>query len=168
MSASNFRKAIQDYIITHLTSVVGPGTGDPFVRTFDNHLDTAQKELASDFPHVVVNVRQTSVQPSKTEIGVLKEPQDWQIHIYYLDITQEGESYNDGEARRDTLVHAIQHNMQIDYNFGNLRVPVAEDVSITEYVYDSDFTDILFDSSGQQDYYYFTCELYLTVNTAKN
>lgn len=150
----SFRKALQDQVISICTAAVGTGTdATDFVNTFDSFLHDLPQE---DFPYIVVNCRQAD-QVSPGEMGTSSELFQWNIHIYYLDIDLE---YHAGEVKRDNIIDRLITAFELNPRLSGLS-------KNNRTVYDSNFTSILFDSSGQDGYYSFISELYLSVDTSK-
>lgn len=155
MASGSFRRGLQQKILTLLQDTLTTR-----IRTYDVKLIDMPVE---DFPYLVVNVRQKE-QDNPGEIGTLKELWQWTVHIYYLDIS---ETYVDAEERRDKVVDDIETVLEQNFNLGTFSVTITPQGN-TERVYDSNFSSVLFDSSGQEDYYTFVSELYLTVDTQRN
>lgn len=163
MAAANVRKAIQAEVITICAAVVAQGVDDDFyVNLIDKVLPSG--EVPSEhFPALIVNVR-TSDQAAPGEMGTLHNVWKWMVHIYYLDVSDD---YTAGEEKRDEIVERVQVALEQNPRLNNIRTN-PDGAGITEYVYDSDFQSVLFDSSGQDGYYTFVAELYLNVDTARN
>lgn len=164
MSYSTTRQRVQNKLLEMCERIVGPVSQSEYkVKTFDKYLHDVPIE---EMPYVVVNVRQVEQTPG--EIGILRELEAWTVHIYYLDISDD---YNEGEFRRDRIVHLIQETIEQEPTLEGLRLPQYDEdgnAPYTEYVFDSGFESAMFDASGQDGYYTFVAELYFTVNIAKN
>lgn len=156
----NFRTHLQDNITTIVRAAVGSGT-DPtdYVRTFDSYLHDID---IIDNPFVVINVR-TAEKASQSEIGNTYDLYMWTVHIYYIDIT---DTYASGDNRRNLILSKIEKTLEENRRLGNLEV--IDTSGHREYVYDSSISAILFDQSGQEEYYTWVSELYLNVYTAKS
>ena len=167
MSAAYIVLALEDKITELLKAAVGEGTdAEDYVKTWDVFL----KDLNFDpgrykqyFPYVVVTARQED-QIAPGEMGIRLELNNWQVHIYYIDVVKD---YETGRQRRAKLVHNMQKALELAPNLNALTVTAPND-DVTSKVYDSNFTSIQFDSSGQEGYYTFVSEMYLTVNVSQN
>lgn len=162
MASASMRKALQDACIKVINDAVGPSaTNVPYrIKTTDVHLKDRPIE---DMPHVVVFCRQKQLEGK--EMGSIRELWQWQLHIYYLDIV---EDYTVGEERRDKISDLIEVALSDNFTLSNALSELDPEGKATERVYNSDFSSVLFDSSGQQDYFTFVTEFYLTVFTQRN
>lgn len=129
-----------------------------YVATYDNHLHDVPME---ETPFLVVNVRRQTKE-TEGEIGEKHGLSIWEVHIYYISLE---EDYNVGDKKRDNILSRIEKELEEDRRLGNFTVTGQ---SVTEKVYDNSITDILFDSSGQEQYYSFVSEMYLNVYTSSN
>lgn len=155
----DFRQTLQQKCTEIAQAAVGPASALPQkVVYFDNHLHDVE---VTQMPYLVVNVRTS--QPSSSEIGQSYSVGSWTVHFYYLDIAK---TYNDGEAKRDKIMGALEKALEENRLLGNCRSTALDGHS--EYVYDSRITAVLFDSSGQEEYYSFISELYLDVDTGRS
>ena len=162
MASASMRKALQDACLKVINDAVGPGAKNvPYrIKTSDVHLKDRPIE---DMPHVVAFVRQKDMQGK--EMGSIRELWQWQIHIYYLDIV---EDYTTGEERRDKISDLIEVALSDNFTLNHALAELDPGGKAVERVYNSDFSSVLFDSSGQQDYFTFVTEFYLTVFTQRN
>lgn len=160
-SAISMRRTLQNAVLKIINDTVGPSaTNVPYrIKTTDVHLKDRPIE---DMPHVVVFVRQKELDGK--EMGSIRELWSWQIHIYYLDIS---EDYTEGEKRRDKISDLIEVALSDRFNLDNA-VNTLDTTGNTERVYDSDFSSVLYDSSGQEGYFTFVTEFYLRVDTQRN
>lgn len=154
------RKTLQQAAISVMNTAVGPTSAATFkVKTFETKLrDFDPAEL----PMVVTFVRQKDMQLK--EIGQLQELWQWQLQFYFIDLDAD---WTTGEERRDYITDQIESALSKSFTLNNAvqTINVAGNV---ERVYDSNFTSVLFDSSGQDGYYTFVSELYLSVDTQRN
>ena len=161
-----FGDKFEEYMLEWLPTLVGEGT-DPtnYVVTFDDHLHGFDVEDPTEpFPFVVATMRSTTTQ-NQGEIGEAHDLRTWEMHIYYIDITDD---YKAGKAKRSNIMSTIQMYIETNMTFGGFRVTsTLEDHNATEYVYDTTVSTIMYDYSGQEDYHTFTSEMYLTIYTAK-
>lgn len=148
-----FRSELRDKLIELLTSWVGSD-----VVTFDNYLHDVEHDQV---PYVVVNVR-TAERAAAAEIGNDYDLKMWTVHIYYLDIA---EVHSEGEDKRNRVLGTIDKKLEENRRLNNLEVTTVD--GHREYVYDSSISAVLFDESGQDEYYSFISELYLNVYTAR-
>lgn len=156
----DFRTKLEDKISTLVTTWVGPSSGITApVVTFDDHLHDVE---LNQFPYVVINVR-TAEKAEAGEIGNTYDLFMWTIHIYYLDLVA---TYSTGKTRRDHILSIIEKNLEKNRYLDHLQSTDPD--GAREYVYDSSISAILFDSSGQEEYYSFVSELYLNVYTARS
>ena len=160
-SQISMRRTLQNACLKIINDAVGPSaSGVPYrINTTDVHLKDRPIE---DMPHVVVFVRQKDLQGK--EMGTVRELWSWQIHIYYLDII---EDYTEGEKRRDKISDIIEVALSDNFRLNNA-INTIDDTGNTERVYDSDFSTVVYDSSGQDGYYTFVTEFYLRVDTQRN
>lgn len=156
----SMRKTLQQAAINVMNTAVGPTSAAAFkVKTFEIKLrDFDPAEL----PMVVTFVRQKDMQLK--EIGQLQELWQWQLQFYFIDLDAD---WPTGEERRDYITDQIESALSKSFTLNNAvqTINVAGNV---ERVYDSNFTSVLFDSSGQDGYYTFVSELYLSVDTQRN
>lgn len=159
--AANFRKALQDKVLSICQLAVGDPSATNYVRTFDKYLHDLPTQ---NFPYVVANVRQAQ-RTGSGEMGTYNDMYEWAVHIYYLDIETTEGNYSVAEARRDEIVQKIVTAFE-----GNPRLDNLTDIAtpMRYVVYDSNWESVLFDSSGQEGYYTFVSELYLSVDTARS
>lgn len=159
----SFRKDLEDHILEKVTEWVGVGTHPTkYVKTFDNHLHDFDLDVNPEpWPFMVVSVRSTTFQET-TAVGTTNEVRAWSVHIYYIAIEN---NYNEGALKRDEIMSRLHEELQHNRDFG--RFSSNEEAGHNEYVWNSEVTDVLFDSSGQEEYYSFVSELYLTVYTEK-
>lgn len=152
--------ALEQKITEILTRTVGVGT-DPtnFVKLFDDHLHDVEITL---MPFVVVTAR-SAEQGVERSIGQHFMPRDYIVHIYYLDLS---ETFPEGKARRNLIVEKMASELEQNYRLDNFSL--TDPAGNTEHVWDTDLTNILLDYSGQDEYYSFVSELYLTVHTDRN
>lgn len=151
--AANFRSLLQATCMG-----IAQTTVSDTVKTFDKYLH----DIALDqFPYIATTVRQAE-RHGPGEIGTTNQMYDWTVHLYYLDTTT---TYDVGEARRDDVVNRLVSAFEKSPRLNNL-ADVSSPVHFT--VYNSYWEAILFDSSGQDGYYTFVSELYLTVETARS
>ena len=167
MSEAYFMNALEERVVDLLKPVVGEGS-DPvdYIKSWEYYLTDLNfdpRNYTQHFPFVVVSSRGLE-QMNPGEMGTRMEINNWNVHIYYIDVVKE---YEEGRQRRAKLVHLIQKTLELEPRLGELAVTAPND-SITTKVYDSNFSSIQFDSSGQEGYYSFVSELYLNVGTSKN
>lgn len=161
MASGIVRKSIQDKILTLLQNALDINSNADYkVRTFSRRLTDLP---IAELPNIVVTVRQKS-QSGPGEFGTVKELWAWEVQIYYLDISDD---YDQGEMRRDKVTDDIETVLEKAYRLDGLSVTI-NNLGNTETVFDSNFSSVLFDSSGQDGYYTFVSELYFTVNTQRN
>lgn len=154
MASGSVRKALQTEILSIAQTALSTT-----IKTYDKKLVDQPLE---NYPYLVVNVRSKDQHPG--EIGTLKELWAWEVQIYYLDIVDD---YDTGEERRDDIVDKLETALELNYRLNSLTVTLNT-AGNTERVYDSNFSSILFDSSGQEEYYTFVSELHLTVDMQRN
>jgi hypothetical protein len=157
---ANFRKELQERVLSILSAAVGPSSSAVYkVKTFEKKLIDYPLD---QMPMCVVTVR--SKNKGETEIGTYQELWNWEVHIYLLGIA---EDYDTGELQRDEIVSKIDATLTLNPRLSNLAVTINEGAN-RESVFDSNFSAVLFDSSGQDGYYTFVSELYLQVDTQRN
>ena len=167
MAEAYFVNALEESVINLLKPVIGEGT-DPtdFIKSWEYYLKDLnfdRQDYKRTFPFVVVTAH-SAEQMSPGEMGTRLEINNWAVHIYYIDVVMD---YEDGRQRRAKLVHQIQKTLELNPRLGNLSITAPND-NIAVSVYDSNFTSIQFDSSGQEGYYVLVSEMYLSVATSKN
>lgn len=152
-----FRTQLQKKISELIQGWTGAASGlaRP-VKTFSDHIDDVPYD---QFPYVVVNVR--SFDTEDGEIGTTHALKTWEVHIYYMDVTQD---YVQGDETRNSIMGLISKNIEDNPRLGNL--VVTDTNGGQEYIYDSKITSGLFDSSGQEEDYSFVTELYINIFTA--
>lgn len=160
MSSLSMRQALQVACLDIINDAVGPpATGVPYkIKTTATHLADRPIE---DMPHVVCFVRQKDL--GSKEMGTIRELWSWQIQIYYLDIV---EDYSVGELRRDKITDLMEVALSDNFRLNNA-LALIDLQNKSERVYDSDFSSVIYDSSGQDGYYTFVSELYLRVDTQR-
>lgn len=157
----DFTDKLNDYLITLATSWVGPGTdadANKTVKMLDDHLHDV--EIANT-PYLAVIVRSFE-QESAGEIGVDHDLYTYDIHMYYLAMTS---NYNIGKTARSTIMSKLVKRLEMDKRLANFQVTDTQ--GGREYVYDLNVTAGNFDYTGQDQYHSFTCELYITIYTAR-
>lgn len=161
MGSGSVRKGLQEKITDMMKTAVGPASSatDKIV-TFDNRLRDVP---ITSLPFLAIIVREKD-QDGAGEIGTMHELWKWRIHMYYLDIVDD---YDAGEDRRDKIVDDIETVIEQSPRLENLSVTLNPQGN-TESVWDSNFTNVIFDMSGQDDFYTFVCELYFDVDTQRN
>ena len=167
MSEAYFQPALEQRVIDILKPVIGEGTdATDYIKSWHHYLTDLNfdpRNYSSVFPFVVVSTRSLD-QIGAGEIGTRFEINAWTVNLYYIDVVKD---YEEGRQRRARLTHQIQKTLELEPRLQNLAV-VAPNDDIAVKVYDSNFSSIQFDSSGQEGYYTFVSEMYLTVNTSKN
>lgn len=162
MASGSMRRTLQDACLKIINDAVGPAaTNVPYrIKTSDVFLKDRPIE---DMPHVVVFCRQKEL--DMKEMGSIRELWTWQIHIYYLDIV---EDFSVGEERRDKISDLLEVALSDNFTLSNALAELDPEGKATERVYNTDFGTVAFDSSGQDGYYTFVTEFYLTVFTQRN
>ena len=167
MSSPYFQPALEEKVTDILKAAVGPGTDAvDYVKTWgfflqDLNFDPGQYDQS--FPYVVT-LATNEQQIAPGEMGVRLEVNSWTVSIFYIDVVKDFET---GRQRRAKLVHKIQKALELEPRLQNLAITAPSDNVVTK-VYDSNFASINFDTSGQEGYYTFVSEMYLTVDTSKN
>lgn len=155
--ATSFRKVLQDGVTDMCNTAVASQ-----ISTVGKYIPEGNLDL-SDFPCLVVSVRQKG-EAGPMEYGTLHELWDWTIHIYYLNITEEWDA---GEELRDQTMHDLETYFESNPKLMNISGTMAATPVVTEYVFDSKIDTILYDQGGQDQYFTFSGQLYLTAHTAK-
>jgi hypothetical protein len=169
MSSAYFQPALEERVVDILKSAVGVGweaTPTDWVKTWDyflHDLDFNPRQFNKVFPYVVVTAN-AEQQIAPGEMGTRLEINTWTVAIYYIDIVT---NFEEGRQRRAKLVHQIQKALELEPRLRNLAVTAPNDTIVTK-VYDSNFSSLNFDTSGQEGYYTFISEMYLSVDTSKN
>lgn len=155
----DFAEQLEDRVRAIVTTAVGNVADAPdYVKTFSDHLYDVEIQ---NLPFVVVTTRSNELEDQ--EVGTQFDNRLWTVHIYYLDITT---TYEEGKNRRSKLLSKIERALNTDRRLGNLEV--VDGLGYREYVFDSKISSVLFDASGQEEYYSFVSELYLNVYTARS
>lgn len=153
----DFSLELEQRVSDLIFAAVGPAADAPNVITFDDHLHDVDR---SQLPFIVVTTR-SAEEGAVQEIGSNWGPKTYTVHVYYLDIA---DTYAEGKLRRANILSRVRKALEPQFNLGNMES--VDDDGTREYVFDSGITTILFDSSGQDQYYSFVSELYLEVQTA--
>lgn len=141
-----------------LVANTGVGTDpDNYVKTWDDHL---HDETVDNMPYVVITTR-TAEKAGESEIGSKYDLYTYTVHIYYLDIQT---VYATGKLKRSNILSRMKKSLESNRRLNNLQS--IDPDGVREYVYDANISAVLFDSSGQEEYYSFVSELYLNVYTA--
>lgn len=159
----DFSEKLEEYLQQKVIDWVGSGSTltNPVV-TVDDHLHGFNEVDPDPFPFVVVSVRQAESQ-AESEIGVSYDLWSWTVHFYYIDSRSD---YITGKSMRKTVIGTLIKQLEKDRRIGGF--DSVDDDGAREYVYDSKIDAVLFDVSGQEEYYTFVSELYLNLYTAKN
>lgn len=171
----SFKISVENQIQTILQDYVGLGgiyadpTGVYCVRVWDRKI--GQLDVNAGVPLVAIIAKQTTQwQRPRGEIGTSRELFDWAVDIYYIDIDQQ--TFVGGYDRQDVITNGIKNALENEPRLRNLTVPVnptSPTGAINEYVWNSDWSNIVWDNSGQEgDYYAFTAEMHLIVQTGRN
>lgn len=156
-----FATKLEERLNSILVPIVGVGSDPTFyVKTWDDHL---HDEAVENMPFIVITTR-TAEKSGESEIGSKYDLTMYTVHIYYLDIDA---SHSVGKKRRSNILSRVRKVLMEDRRLGNLLVTELA-TQTTEYVYDTTISAVLFDESGQEEYYTFISELYLNVYTAAN
>lgn len=141
-----------------LTRAAGPGTDpDDYIVYFDDHLHDVEIE---SMPYAVVTVRSADIANNETAFSQPVSPRTWTVHIYLLQIT---ETFAEGKRKRNAILERVYGELEQNWNLDNFEVVGAH--GQREYVFMTEVTNLLLDYSGQDEYYSFVSELYLTVHT---
>lgn len=154
----NFSAELEAQITSTMQVEVGVGGSDPTnaVVTFTDRL---QDFDLTQFPALVIFVRQG--ERVGEDINAPQGMRDYTVHMYYLDLVKD---WALGKAKRSNIMSRIEKTVNKDTRF-NAFQSVDPD-GTREYVWNSEITSFNFDSSGQEEYYSFVGEMYLTVHTA--
>lgn len=157
----DFSDKLNDHLIAQVKTWVGAGTdtdATKVVKTVDDHLHDVAIEAT---PYLAIVVHDWEQQQAG-EIGVDHDLYTYNVHIYYIAMTTD---YKVGKVARSTIMSKIEKKLEMDKRLANFQVTDTE--SDRQYVYDLDVTAGNFDYTGQDQYHSFTCELYITIYTAK-
>lgn len=159
-----FSERLEERIREVVDAVAGSSTPAPYIKSYGDH---AADVPYDQMPHMMVIVR-TDEKESSGEIG--NEGYDlwrWTVHLYYLDIetSDDPNAYKTAKQRRSNIMSRVTKGLERNKRLNNLEVIDSD--GAREYVYDSEISAVLFDSSGQPGDYSFVTELYLNVFTAK-
>lgn len=167
-----FKVALENQIETILKDYVGQGgqQSNPtsYIKMWDRKL--AEFDPAKDVPLVAIMARQTNQRPRPSgEIGTARELWDWQVDIYYFDV--ESVDFNAGYARQDDISQRMINALENETRLRGLSVkinPASPSGAYLQYVYNNDWTSVIWSNSGQEGYWAFAVEFHLLVNTARN
>lgn len=160
----SFRRTLEDYALNKCRTTCGTD-----VVTYDRKLQDLEPQY---LPLLVATVR-TEEEDGAGELGTKHDLFAWTIHIYYFDIEigvdAPGENlvFDRGDERRNGIMQKLKGAFMSDFNFGALSVNDT-DAGYRESVYDVLKPTTIFDASGQEGYYSFVSEMYLTVRTQKS
>lgn len=166
MSATSFKNALELRLLSLATAATGQTSGlSPYVKLFDDHLYDV--DVKTQMPFVVAFALNT--EREQVEISTYGNWL-WHCQLYYLDTTQDGESWDTGKTRRDTLVEALEESFEGNHFLADSTGPLTntDGKGVTEYAWQTEITNVTFDQSGMQGYYTFVSELYLDVHTSKS
>lgn len=153
-TATQLEQRITDII----TRVAGVGTDpDYYIKTFDFHLRDFE---VTDAPFCVVTVRSAVQSAWPSALGQDIGPRDWTVHIYLLDVIG---TFEEGKSRRNAIIDRIWGEVSKNWNLDAFEIVSSH--GKREYVVLSEPTNLLLDYSGQDEYYSFVSELYMTVHT---
>lgn len=155
--ASSFRYALMDHIIDTIEDELGTK-----IKKVTKYIPTGLQPL-EDFPCMMVAINQKTWEMS--EIGPGRDELHYHVSIYYLDLITD-ENFEDGEDRRDEITHQLERRLEIDFNLGGFRHQASVDVT-PEIMYDAQLENVLYEVSGQEDYYTFVAEIMYVVKTTK-
>lgn len=158
-----FRNALRDKMLEFTREWVGEASGVAHpALTIDDHLYSQDYSL---LPFIAVNVRQWTKMRDSEEMGnPVSDLKEWDVQIYYLDVTKDGQTWMDADAVRNELIGILEKNIKQNRYLDNLQTTDAD--GHREYVFNTEISSASFDSSGQEGEYSFVTVLYLTVYTA--
>ena len=169
----NFKTALEDQVQTILMDYVGQngvytGGATNYIVSWERRM--TDFDVETDLPMVIIIAKQkTQVPRPSGEMGTSRELWAWQCNIYYFDVEQD--VFENGYQRQADLINRMQNALENETRLRGLSVPInptSPTGAYNEYVYNNDWQTVKYDHGGQGEYWAFTGEMGLLVQTARN